>query len=198
MNSYSELFQIEGEEISALGQSIAPDEITHLVTILKKNTHNVFLTGCGTSAMAARKITHTLNVVGLAAFYLNPSDAVHGGLGQVKQNDVVIFISKGGSTKELTSFVANIEFKKAKIITITENLDSVLAQKADLAVQIKVKRELDKFNLLATTSTLAVISLFDVIAVLLMREQHFSKNDFLLNHPAGKVGKQLAKEVKND
>lgn len=198
MNSYSELFQIEGEEISALGQSIAPDEITHLVTILKKNTHNVFLTGCGTSAMAARKITHTLNVVGLAAFYLNPSDAVHGGLGQVKQNDVVIFISKGGSTKELTSFVANIEFKKAKIITITENLDSVLAQKADLAVQIKVKRELDKFNLLATTSTLAVISLFDVIAVLLMQEQHFSKHDFLLNHPAGKVGKQLAKEVKND
>lgn len=198
MNSYSELFQIEGEEISALGQSIAPDEITHLVTILKKNTHNVFLTGCGTSAMAARKITHTLNVVGLAAFYLNPSDAVHGGLGQVKQNDVVIFISKGGSTKELTSFVANIEVKKAQIITITENLDSVLAQKADLAVQIKVKRELDKFNLLATTSTLAVISLFDVIAVLLMQEQHFSKNDFLLNHPAGKVGKQLAKEVKND
>lgn len=198
MSNYPKLFQIEGEEIIELGHSIVSQQFEDLLSLLSKNTHNIFLTGCGTSEMAARKITHTLNVIDTTAFYLNPSDAVHGGLGQIHQNDLVIFISKGGSTKELTSFVDHISLKQAQIVTITENTDSVLAQKADLVVQIKVKRELDQFNLLATTSTLAVISLFDVIAVLLMKEKHFSKNNFLLNHPSGKVGQQLAQEVKHD
>ena len=198
MNNYAALFQAEGEEIIKLGQSISEEDFTHLLKTIEKNTNNVFLTGCGTSAMAARKATHTLNVAGISAFYLNPSDAVHGGLGQVKKGDTVIFISKGGSTKELTSFDQNVKEKQAKIVTITENVDSILAKNADLVVKVKVEKELDEFNMLATTSTLAVISLFDVIATILMKDENFTKKAFLLNHPSGKVGQRLAKDVRND
>ncbi|BDR57044.1 KpsF/GutQ family sugar-phosphate isomerase [Xylocopilactobacillus apis] len=198
MSSYSELFRAEGEEISKLGETIDANQIDQLLAMIGDNRHNIFVTGCGTSAMAARKIVHTLNVIGLAAFYLNPSDAVHGGLGQIRNDDVVIFISKGGSTKELTSFVNNCIDKKAKIIAITENTDSILAKDADLVVCIKVDRELDEFNMLATNSTLAVISLFDVVATVIMKKENFTKENFLMNHPSGKVGQQLAEDVKHD
>lgn len=198
MYSYAELFQAEGKEIIKLGKSINANQFNQLMTMLEESTNNVFLTGCGTSAMAARKIAHTFNVVGMAAFYLNPSDAVHGGLGEIKQDDIVIFISKGGSTKELTCFIENCRKKKAKVIAITENPKSVLAKRANLVVKVKVEKEIDEFNMLATTSTLAVISLFDVVATMLMKEKKFSKKDFLLNHPSGKVGQRLAMDVKND
>jgi KpsF/GutQ family protein len=196
MNDYVQLFKNEGEEIIKLGQTINHDQITQLISTLVKNTGNVFLTGCGTSAMAAKKIVHTLNVIDIAAFYLNPSDAVHGSLGQVKREDIIIFISKGGSTKELISFVENIHKKGSQIIVITENSNSLLAKQADLVVKVKVEQELDEFNMLATTSTLAVISLFDVIATILMKCKNFSKKNFLLNHPSGDVGQRLAMDVK--
>ncbi|MDF7639567.1 SIS domain-containing protein [Lactobacillus sp. ESL0791] len=195
MSNYANLFKIEGEEIVKLGQTLNFDELTQLVELLSGDEHNIFITGCGTSAMVARKSVHTLSVVGKPAFYLNPSDAVHGSLGQVKAEDIVIFISKGGSTKELTSFVENVSDKKAKIVVVTENPTAILAKQADLVVKVKVEKELDAFNMLATTSSLAVIALFDVVATTLMQTENFSKNDFLLNHPSGEVGQRLAVDV---
>lgn len=198
MNNYSQLFQAEGEEVKKLGKSVDFKQLDSLIELLSECMNNIFITGCGTSAMAARKAVHTFNVIGISAFYLNPSDAVHGGLGQVKQNDIVIFISKGGSTKELTSFVSNCSDKDAQIVVVTENLESVLAKKANLVVKVKVDKELDEFDMLATTSTMAVISLFDVVATVLMKEEKFSKKEFLLNHPSGKVGQRLALDVNSD
>lgn len=194
INSVLQMFEIEGEEIKTLSKTVNVDSFEKLVTLIRHSLGNIFITGCGTSAMAAKKIVHTLRVIDVPTFYLNPSDAVHGGLGAVQQNDVVIFISKGGSTKELTSFAPNLIKKKVQIIVITENVKSQLAKIANLVIKIKVGKELDKLNMLATTSTLAVISYFDVLAVTLMQEEKFSEENFLINHPAGAVGRRLQED----
>lgn len=194
-NNYMELFQQEGQEIAKLANSVSSSELMNLIEKIENCKGNILLTGCGTSAMDAKKATHTLNVIGVRAFYLNPSDAVHGSLGVVNSKDLVIFVSKGGSTKELTSFVTNIKEKKAYIAVVTENPKSVLAKAADMIVKVKVDREIDEFNMLATTSSLAVISLFDVVACTLMKKEGFSKKGFLINHPSGDVGQRLNKEV---
>lgn len=194
-DNFTELFRQEGQEIAKLANTISKTEVLKLVEKIRKCKGNILLTGCGTSAMDAKKATHTLNVIGVRAFYLNPSDAVHGSLGVINSQDVVIFISKGGSTKELTSFVKNIKEKKAYIIAITENPESVLARVANMIVKVKVDQEIDEFNMLATTSSLAVISLFDVVACTLMKETDFNKKIFLVNHPSGDVGERLNKEV---
>jgi D-arabinose 5-phosphate isomerase GutQ len=194
-DSFMTLFDKEGQGISKLANSVSAEEIKTLIDKIVTCKGNILLTGCGTSAMDARKATHTLNVVGIRAFYLNPSDAVHGSLGVISSRDIVIFISKGGSTKELTNFVGNVQEKKAYIIVITENTTSILGKEANLVVKVKVDHEIDEFDMLATTSSLAVISLFDVVACTLMKKEGFNRKAFLLNHPSGDVGNRLRKEV---
>ena len=152
----------------------------------------VFITGCGTSAMAARKAVHTLSVIGVPAFYLNPSDAVHGGLGVVGVGDTVILISKGGSTAELSSFLPNLAAKGAFVVGVGERSDSAIGRAADLFVRVKVGREPDAYNMLATASTMAVMAAFDALAIDLMERGSFSRDAFLENHPSGDVGERLA------
>jgi arabinose-5-phosphate isomerase len=185
------LFKIEGTEIEKLRESINADDVMQLITLIDHREGNVFLTGCGTSAMAAKKAVHTLRVVNIPAFFLNPSDAVHGALGAVHENDLVIFVSKGGNTQELTNFLPNLKEKKVMIVSITEDKHSILGRGANLVVSVTVARELDEFNMLATISTLGVIALFDVIAVSLMESEGFTKKQFLVNHPSGAVGTKL-------
>lgn len=187
----SDVFNSEGNELVRQSKSADFGAISTLIDLIDQCKGTIFLTGCGTSAMAARKATHTLNVIGISATYLNPSDAVHGQLGTIKQKDIVIFISKGGNTAELVSFLPNVEEKESKMVLITENQESKIGKVADLVVPVKVLKEADTFNMLATTSTLAVISLFDAVAVVLMTNDHFSKNEFLENHPSGDVGDRL-------
>ncbi|MCO6540704.1 MAG: SIS domain-containing protein [Lactobacillus sp.] len=190
------LFEQLGAEVAHLSQTIDYSELEQLLNLLVNNSHNIFVTGCGTSAMAAKKIVHTLQVINHKAFYLNPSDAVHGALGAVSADDIVIIISKGGNTKELISFLPNLVKKDTHIVAVTENKNSQIAKTAQMAITIKTNSELDKFGMLATTSTLAVIAVFDVIAVTLMQMEDFSENQFLLNHPSGAVGQQLREELK--
>ena len=141
--------------------------------------------------MAARKIVHSLNVIDIPALFLNPSDAVHGGLGAVQKQDTVIFISKGGSTSELTVFLENIHEKGCCIITVSENPESVLAKECDIFLKVAIEREPDRFNMLATASTMAVIAVFDAVCIALMELKDLSREEFALNHPGGAVGERL-------
>lgn len=192
----SDLFQNEGSEISNLSKSLNMKSVAQLIKLINNCKNNIFITGCGTSAMAAKKAVHTLRVISKPAFYLNPSDAVHGALGAVRDDDLVIIISKGGNTAELVSFLPNLKEKKTKIVSITENEQSKIAQISDFIVKVHVDKELDEFNMLATTSTMAVISVFDVISVALMDLDKFSESQFLENHPSGDVGERLRNDVK--
>lgn len=185
------VIKAESEQLSHVAETVDYEILNQLIQLMQKN-QKIFLTGCGTSAMAAKKITHTLQVVDRPAFYLNPSDAVHGGIGAVSEGDLVIVISKGGTTKELLSFVENIKNKKAILCSVTENESSPLAEASDLVLKIKVEKEPDAYNMLATASTLAVISVFDSAAIYLEKHSGFSKDTFLINHPSGDVGDRLS------
>ena len=154
----------------------------------------VFATGAGTSAVAARKIAHTLSCVGVPAFFLSPADAAHGTLGAVMQGDVVIALSKGGNTQELLNLLPAFKAKKAVLIAVTEKEGSELAKAGDIVLYVRVEREPDPFNMLATASTLAVLAVFDTVAIALMRATGYTKEQFAVNHPGGEVGRRL-KEV---
>lgn len=182
----------EGEELVRLADRLDVDALARFEEMVRESTGALYFTGCGTSAMAARKCVHTLQVIGQRAYYLNPSDAVHGGLGAVGSEDAVVVISKGGTTKELISFLPNLREKGATIVAVGESEKSPIGLEADLFIKVKVDREPDAFNMLATASTLATIATFDAVAIALMRDTAFSKAEFLVNHPSGDVGDRLA------
>lgn len=186
------VIESEAEELKKIVQTINYQNMNQLITKIQQSEGNVFFSGCGTSAMAAKKIVHTFQVVNQKAFYLNPSDAVHGGLGAIDQNDIIIIISKGGNTAELVSFIDNIKNKGAYLVYVGENENSKINQAADLFLKIKVEKEPDTYDMLATASTLAVISVFDAIAIYFEKNTDFSEEIFLINHPSGDVGDRLS------
>ena len=151
----------------------------------------IIISGCGTSAMAARKIAHSLCCIEIPALFLDPADAVHGGLGVLQAEDILILISKGGGTQELLRLIPACRAKGSTLIAVSENRDSPLAQSADIYLPVKVEREPCRFNMLATASTLAVISIFDAICIALMQMTGYTKEQFAVIHPAGAVGDRL-------
>ena len=187
-------WDIEAKQIEKLKEMIDQAVLEKIIDRIGKCQGRIIITGCGTSAMAARKIAHSLSVIDIPSVFLNPSDAVHGSLGVVQKDDIVIFISKGGNTGELTSFIDNVRNKKAFIITVSENEESILARKCNLFLKVKVEKEADEYDMLATASTLCVIAVFDAICIALMKYTGFSREKFLLNHPKGAVGERLKRQ----
>ena len=191
-DSFINTWQCEANEILRLHEYIDFDIMEAITEKIALCDGKIVITGCGTSAAAAKKIVHSFTVIDIPSVFLIPSDAVHGSLGVVTEKDIVIFVSKGGNTEELTSFVQNVKNKGAFIITVSENEESLLAQNADLFLKVKIEREPDPFDMLASASTLAIISVFDAICIALMDRPGFDKDRFYLNHPKGAVGKRLS------
>ncbi len=186
-----EVWANAAKELERLGEEISAWTFSRCVDSLAGCRGRIVTSGCGTSAMAARKIAHSLSCIERPAYYLNPSDAAHGALGSVQPGDVAILISKGGATAELVAMLPALSAKDVSIIAVTENADSALARAAALIVPIAVEREADEFNMLATTSTMMVTAWFDAICVALMREGGFSREEFATIHPGGAVGDRL-------
>ena len=154
------------------------------------------MAGCGTSAMAAKKAVHSLNCIECPAVFLTPSDAVHGGLGVLQKDDILFLVSKGGGTGELVQLIPACRAKGAVLVGVTENEDSRIAKEADICLKIKVDREPCRFNMLATASTMAVVSVFDAVCIALMQYTDYTKEQFAVIHPKGAVGERLLKEEK--
>lgn len=196
----SEVIRTLGEEaksIAGLPDSLDMQAIEKVVRLLGGCKGKILLAGCGTSAMACRKIGHSLNCIERPAAFLAPSDAVHGGLGLLQKEDVLILISKGGNTAELVGLVPACRAKGAALISVTENPDSQLGQLADICVNIRIEREPCRFNMLATASTLAVIAVFDAICIALMQYTGYTREQFAVIHPAGAVGDRLRGKTKD-
>lgn len=136
MKQYMEyVLQIEANSINSLRQTLDYDllaEAARLIADCKKRGSRLITTGCGTSAMAAKKITHTMCCIEIPSLFLTPSDAVHGSLGVIQPGDVVVMISKGGNTAELTKIIPSIKAKKATIIGVGENPQSAVGTGSDL------------------------------------------------------------------
>lgn len=185
---------MESRAIDQLKQDLDKEAVLATAKALMNCRGKVILSGCGTSAMAARKIAHSLSCIEIPALFLSPADAVHGALGVLQPEDILILISKGGNTQELVNLIPACKTKNALLIGVSENQDSIIARQADIYLRIKIEREPCRFNMLATASTLAVISAFDGICIALMQMTNYTREQFAVIHPGGAVGDRLRNE----
>ncbi len=191
LNSVSHTWEVEAQGVRALVDNIDRDALMRAVQALGDMKGKAIIAGCGTSGAAAKKIAHSLCCVERPAAFLSPADAVHGALGMLQKDDVLILITKGGNTQEIVNFIPACKAKGATLIGVTENPDSVLAKEADILLKVKVDREPCPFNMLATASTMAVIAVFDAICIGLMYYTGYTREQFALIHPGGAVGDRL-------
>jgi arabinose-5-phosphate isomerase len=161
------------------------------VSLLKQCKGRVILTGMGKSGIICRKIAATLTSTGTAAFFLHPAEAIHGDLGLVQSDDVVVALSYSGETEELLRLLETIRRTGAKLIAISGGQASTLARAADVALDCSVTEEACPMNLVPTASTTAALALGDALAMTLLVEKGFRVEDFANLHPGGKLGKRL-------
>lgn len=185
------------EEAQAIAKLIdyIDDDFTKSVQYILQSKGRVVITGIGKSAIIANKIVATMNSTGTPAIFMHAADAIHGDLGIIQQDDVVICISKSGNTPEIKVLVPLLKRGNNKLIAITSNKNSVLAQQADSVLYAHVDKEACPNNLAPTTSTTAQLVLGDALAVCLLEMKHFGSSDFAKYHPGGALGKRLYLKV---
>jgi len=155
----------------------------------------VVITGIGKSAIIANKIVATLNSTGTPAIFMHAADAIHGDLGMIQQDDIVICLSKSGNTPEIKVLVPLLKRRGSKLVALVSNTNSYLAEQADFILNATIAEEACPHNLAPTTSTTAHLALGDALAVCLLELRDFSSRDFAEYHPGGSLGKQLYLKV---
>jgi arabinose-5-phosphate isomerase len=155
----------------------------------------VVVTGIGKSAIIANKIVATLNSTGTPSLFMHAADAIHGDLGMIQNEDIVICISKSGNTPEIKVLVPLLKRRGSKLVALVSNTNSYLAQQADFILNATIAEEACPNNLAPTTSTAAHMAMGDALAVCLLELRNFSSEDFAEYHPGGSLGKQLYLKV---
>ena len=158
---------------------------------LLKNAERTGTSGCGHSGILCQHFAHLLCCIERPAKFISPAEAVHGGMGFLQKNDVMVFASRGGKTKELLPILAICKAKGIRVIAITENMESPLAKEADVAIKQHVNRETDKYNAQGTTSSTALAVIFHILQTALIEETDYKNEQFALIHPGGAVGERL-------
>jgi len=171
--------------------SLLNDDFAKTVECIIASKGRVVVTGIGKSAIIANKIVATLNSTGTPAIFMHAGDAIHGDLGTVQENDVVICISKSGNTPEIKMLVPLIKRGTNKLVAITGNANSALGTQADFILNTFVEKEACPNNLAPTTSTTAQLVMGDALAICLLDIRGFDSNDFAKYHPGGALGKKL-------
>lgn len=184
------VFETEAAAILALISRL-DDRFDRAVELLRDCRGRVILTGMGKSGIICRKIAATLASTGTPAFFLHPAEAIHGDLGVVQSDDVVVALSHSGETAELLRLLETIRRLGAKLIALTGGPDSTLAQAADVALDCGVAEEACPLNLVPTASTTAALAMGDALAMTLLDAKGFGQHDFASLHPGGKLGKRL-------
>ncbi len=189
--------QIIDIEIDALkGLAVQVDHrFEAAIHLLESCVGRVILTGMGKSGIVARKIAATFSSTGTPAFFLHPSEGVHGDLGMIMPGDVVIAISYSGETPELLQVLPVVKHFGLPLIAVTGHPESTLAQRSEVSLDIAVPQEACHLNLAPTASTTATMVLGDALAMVLMERKGFTHEDFALFHPAGSLGKRLLLRV---
>ena len=183
---------IDTEADSILGlKSLLTDDFEKVVDLIYKSKGNVVVSGIGKSANIGQKIVATLNSTGTTAAFMHAADAIHGDLGIIREDDVVIIISKSGETPEIKVLTPLIKIRKNVLVAIVGNKDSYLARQADYVLDCTVPFEACPNNLAPTCSTTAQLVLGDALAVALLKMRGFTAQDFAKFHPGGALGKRL-------
>ncbi|MDO5970533.1 KpsF/GutQ family sugar-phosphate isomerase [Flavivirga aquimarina] len=203
MNSKNSIIQTakltintESEAISNLSNLIT-DDFADAVQLIYNSKGRVIITGIGKSAIIANKIVATLNSTGTPSVFMHAADAIHGDLGLILKDDIVICISKSGNTPEIKVLIPLIKSANNKMIAITGNKDSFLGQQVDYVLNAFVEKEVCPNNLAPTTSTTAQLVIGDALAICLLELRGFTSNDFAKYHPGGALGKKLYLRVQD-
>ena len=190
LNTAKSTIKLESEAIANLSNLIT-DDFAKAVELIYHSKGRVIITGIGKSAIIANKIVATLNSTGTPSVFMHAADAIHGDLGLILKDDVVICISKSGNTPEIKVLVPLIKNAKNKMIAITGNKDSYLGQQVDYILDAYVEQEACPNNLAPTTSTTAQLVIGAALAICLLELRGFSSKDFAKYHPGGALGKRL-------
>lgn len=192
-----DVIDCEAKQLYRISEKLKPGQVAKVMEILENTRGKIITSGCGTSGAAAKKVAHTFCCIEMPAFFLSPSEALHGGMGAVQKEDTMVFFSKGGHTEELKAMGRAACEKGASVITVTEAADGFLTRYSDAVLQIQIDREPDTFNMLATASTLGVIAVFDALAITISEKRGYTKEEFLLIHPGGEVGERLLQQTRS-
>ncbi len=184
------VLQTEAAAVLALVDRV-DERFARAVSLICACKGRVIATGMGKSGIVCRKIAATLASTGTPAFFLHPAEAVHGDLGVIQADDVVIAMSYSGETEELTRVLETLKRIGAPLIALTGDVRSTLAQAADVALDCSVSEEACPMNLVPTASTTAALAMGDALAMTVLVEKGFKPEDFASLHPAGKLGKRL-------
>ncbi|MEQ2527209.1 KpsF/GutQ family sugar-phosphate isomerase [Robertmurraya yapensis] len=186
---------VEADSIKKLSENVGP-EFESAITLLANCKGKVVITGVGKSGHIGKKIAASLASTGTPAFFVHSTEGVHGDLGMIQENDVVIMISNSGETGEVLSLLPSIGKIGCKKIAITSKSESTLAKACDVALVYQYDREADPLGLAPTTSSTLTLVIGDALAVALSILKGFKKEDFHLYHPGGSLGKQLSEKAK--
>ncbi len=189
------LLRLESDAIARTATRLDAEQVEYVINLLSGCGGKVVVLGVGKSGIIAQKIAATMTSTGTAALHLHPSDALHGGLGLVSPDDVVIVLSNSGETDEIVAILPYLKRRQVPIVAIVGNLHSTLARRADAVLDASVDQEACPFNLAPTTSTTVSLAIGDALAMILMKIKGLTLDDFAVNHPAGRLGKRLTLRV---
>lgn len=195
LSEVQNLLRIESDAIAQTATRLDPSAVERVVDLLASCQGKVVILGVGKSGIIGQKIAATMTSAGTAALYLHPSDALHGGLGIVQPNDVVIVLSNSGETDEIVAMLPYLKNRQVAIVAIVGNLNSTLARRAEVVLDASVDKEACPLNLAPTTSTTVALAIGDALAMTVMKVKGLTSDDFAVNHPAGRLGKRLTLRV---
>ena len=191
-----EVLRIESQAITGLLSRIGKD-FQRSVDLMVACQGRVIVTGMGKAGLIGQKISSTMASIGTPSFWLHPAEAIHGDMGRITRQDLVLALSNSGETEELTRLLPILKRIGAKLIAITANRKSTLAKHSDAVLDVSVDREACAMNLAPTSSTTAMLAMGDALAVVVSEEKGFKPSDFALLHPGGQLGRRLLLKVKD-
>jgi arabinose-5-phosphate isomerase len=189
-----QVLKIEADAVFDLINKVN-ENFVRAVEILSECQGKVIITGIGKSGIISQKIASTLASTGTPAFFLHPAEGIHGDLGMIGKRDVVVAVSNSGETNEIAQLLPLIKRIGIKLIVMTGNLNSLLAQSGDVVIDIGVKEEACPLGLVPTASSTAAMAMGDALALALLEKRGFEPEDFALLHPGGSLGKKLILKV---
>lgn len=186
------VLEIEAAAVGGMADRL-DQRFVHAVDMLSEADSRVVVTGIGKSGLVARKIASTLSSCGTPAMFIHPVEACHGDLGMITPKDIMIAISYSGNTREIVDLLEFVKRLGVKLIGITGNSASILAEYSDEILEARVEREAEPHGLVPTASSTAALAMGDALAIALMQRKRFDEKDFALCHPKGQLGKRLLK-----
>lgn len=174
------------------------DSLQDIIELIHRSTGKVIVIGIGKSGLVGKKISATLSSTGTTSMFLHPSEAMHGDMGVIKKEDVVICISYSGETEEVLKLIPSLKTFGIPIIAFTGSLQSTLARNSDYTINIQVEKEACPLKLTPTSSTTVTLVAGDALSIALMTLKGFGENDFAVFHPGGSLGRKLLTRVKDE